>query len=725
MGQTNLIGRYPLHFHFADSCPTCYFADNSVVHSNFRCFVVHGTNNTRFLRNVAYNASGSCYYIESGAEENNIFMYNLAMHVHPLGKPAAGGNQEGQKFTGDASAVVASDHAASGFYITNSYNIFIGNAASGGWSGFMFPALSTPLMELRNNGQVPHTRPLLRFEGNTAHSEGEAWGGAGPCFYVGGRISEVEVNGNLISKYDSGRGSPSNDHQTVLNPGGPSTSLKFINNKAWLCRVALLFWGKRVEVDGLEVHDSGLAAHVFDFGSMKRLWVNSKTPSPVFAERWDFAGFRTGFQYYDTVVRIVISRSTFKNFQGNRYALETMTHGDLFKDQGIDGVNQITWINTPPSNRVLHRRTDTGSSRHTTIHDRDGSLSGFKEPAILGSVGGAPGEALSRWWQFRSDCSADRVKDWGMWVCKKGNENVEIAGLNYLVPGLIDKGAFDPKGTHVATVTYWGVNDNIVRTLPITKNPGVNGLTGVGGWYFHPNSNTLPSSITVEVKRIPLYRGLILGFSYNDASKFSINLKRFDRLTPVKPAASYSEFFKSMDGLSYYYQAPHLYIKALNYFQTEEAYFAVDGLKLHSYDAFYSYVISATCPGGRCKSNYALPKIAPAVVPLYGKVETHDTIWQQPSMTRWWPLISASSSGQTFAAAHGETNTDFVGTTSVTTIAPGGLTQSGLVVVVVGVVVGVLVIATVGFFVVRKYFPNQDSSPITPLTQTSPGVLSY
>ena len=35
--------------------------------------------------------------------------------------------------------------SASGFYITNPYNDFVGNAASGGWAGFAMPSLPSPV----------------------------------------------------------------------------------------------------------------------------------------------------------------------------------------------------------------------------------------------------------------------------------------------------------------------------------------------------------------------------------------------------------------------------------------------------------------------------------------------------------------------------------------------------------------------------------------------------
>lgn len=57
MGQKNVMARYPLHFHRSFENPSSYFSDNSVVHSNFRCFVIHATNHSSVLRNTAFDVN--------------------------------------------------------------------------------------------------------------------------------------------------------------------------------------------------------------------------------------------------------------------------------------------------------------------------------------------------------------------------------------------------------------------------------------------------------------------------------------------------------------------------------------------------------------------------------------------------------------------------------------------------------------------------------------------
>jgi hypothetical protein len=91
MGQTNVLGRYPIHFHMLEDCPNCYFRDSSVHRSFYRCISVHGTNNMTVSENVAYDVIGYCYYLEDGVEQYNTLSYNLVSHVHTMGPDIATG----------------------------------------------------------------------------------------------------------------------------------------------------------------------------------------------------------------------------------------------------------------------------------------------------------------------------------------------------------------------------------------------------------------------------------------------------------------------------------------------------------------------------------------------------------------------------------------------------------------------------------------------------------
>jgi hypothetical protein len=133
MGQTNVLGRYPIHFHLlGDSCPTCFFRDSSVHRSYYRCISVHGTNNMTVSENVAYDIIGFCYYLEDGVEQYNTISHNLVAHVHTLGPDIPSGwAQTTNMYNQTSTLTLPADVTASGFYITNVRNYIFGNAASG------------------------------------------------------------------------------------------------------------------------------------------------------------------------------------------------------------------------------------------------------------------------------------------------------------------------------------------------------------------------------------------------------------------------------------------------------------------------------------------------------------------------------------------------------------------------------------------------------------------
>lgn len=91
----------------------------------------------------------------------------MAALVNVIGRPAIGSPQEGEVFWQTPEITNPADASASGFYITNSYNRFVGNAASGGWSGYAFVNLPLPIGMHTNRIMDPSARPTLEFDGNT------------------------------------------------------------------------------------------------------------------------------------------------------------------------------------------------------------------------------------------------------------------------------------------------------------------------------------------------------------------------------------------------------------------------------------------------------------------------------------------------------------------------------------------------------------------------------
>lgn len=150
--------------------------------------------------------------MEDGIEEDNEISYNQAALIHPIGPihfpnyylPSGDCcSQQLPYYNEDPDKLILpSDMAAAGFYITNAYNHIFGNAASGGWAGFAFPMLDTPLkLHLGVTGVYPIRRPFKTpFRGNSAHSTGHWWFRAS-AIYFGGYLTQP--GGKL--RYTAGR----------------------------------------------------------------------------------------------------------------------------------------------------------------------------------------------------------------------------------------------------------------------------------------------------------------------------------------------------------------------------------------------------------------------------------------------------------------------------------------------------------------------------------------
>jgi hypothetical protein len=226
---------------------------------------------------VAYDIIGYCYYLEDGVEEYNILEYNLAAHVHFLGSPARASAQ----FTGWTYAtdglILPADITASGFYVTNANNYIRGCAASGGWSGFAFPLLPSPIKLHRGStGVEPSKRSLLEFVGNSAHSAGWHGQALAANLYFGGQLehdaSQLDAATNEpILRYNPGRSSPGRDSATVLRDTKTFLSIG----------IGILHWGSQPEIINAEAHDLRLSVSILGNGYIHNAYVRCRTGAPL------------------------------------------------------------------------------------------------------------------------------------------------------------------------------------------------------------------------------------------------------------------------------------------------------------------------------------------------------------------------------------------------------------------------------------------------------------
>eukprot|EP01088_Endostelium_zonatum_P016610 TRINITY_DN455_c0_g2_i1.p1 TRINITY_DN455_c0_g2~~TRINITY_DN455_c0_g2_i1.p1 ORF type:complete len:1474 (-),score=364.80 TRINITY_DN455_c0_g2_i1:29-4450(-) len=635
MGQTNLLARYPYHFHLLyENGSNSFIHDSSCKNTLYRCITVHGSYNVDIQRNVGYRSIGHSFYMEDGVEENNTFAYNLAVNTQIIGTPAAGEFQGGITVNQAAGLTQPADISAAGFYITNAMNTYIGNAASGGWTGFAFPNLFIPINEHQTWKMDPSARPLKLFDGNTAHSAGYYWG-SGCCIYVGGNLKNNGQGGPLV--YLSGRIArntrwpflstdvPSSTAGLGWTNTSPQAFMSFNNSKTFLCQKGINHWGNTVELTNYESHDNTLSATVFGQAWMGGALINGKSNNPI---RGTPTG--RGFQFYDTYVQSILTDVTFKNFNhdpsvpllangsnsGNdNTVLFSMTHSDKYKPQAISTTNRIKFENVDNRMRIGHFISDTGSSRYYNFIDTDGSFTNSNGIQLVGG-------ANSGWWIINDNCRL--VDEWNVYVCPKTN-GVEVVNIIIEIPNLINS---DPTegahytSIHVGTMSLWGDGLNQKynnRTTIITTMPGVTGVSNIGWYmYLNANGNTVngyaPRSFSINTLLVPKGTWIMFAVSYPAGTTFNITADNrwWTQGDGVLKLASSLDQVKNGKGNEWYwFDGRVLYFKLENLARDNTiSSFERGGARLYGTDNAYVYYVTANCQAdanGNCASQWSIP----------------------------------------------------------------------------------------------------------------------
>eukprot|EP00730_Choanoeca_flexa_P003190 TRINITY_DN11322_c0_g1_i3.p1 TRINITY_DN11322_c0_g1~~TRINITY_DN11322_c0_g1_i3.p1 ORF type:complete len:1438 (+),score=280.02 TRINITY_DN11322_c0_g1_i3:2619-6932(+) len=624
MGQTNQLARYPFHFHMMGTAPTSYVKQCSVWKSNYRCVVVHGTNDTVISQNVAFDITGHCYYLEDGVEENNLIEYNLAAYVHVIGRPAQGWGQPGETFIESPALLNPADASAAGFYITNAMNSFVGNTASGGWTGFAFPNLPEPILLHRGMGRSrhnPENRPLKLFDGNVAHSSGYQWN-RGSCIYVGGRLRH-QGDSNLLH-YLSGRSS----RNSLDVQGDTRSSMHFTNTKVFLCRRGLNHWGDRAEVIDYEAHDVARSLVLFGSSSIARALIVGHTNNSAAMGR---GVQRIGFQYYDTWTSTVVANTTFRNYNTRPdHVFEALTFSDTFKPQQINAAINIRYENVNPDLYLYHPLNEhTGSSWMFNLHDADGSVLKTNEPTIIGSH--------HPWWNVGDDCRFH--SNVNVWSCPKTSDR-HIGHLFMKIPGITRTSAemsTDESHRHIGYFApLAAAAGDYTRALPLSKNPGSTGMAN-RVWRLDLAAGA-PRNLHVDSLQIPRGSFIVLASEYPAGTSFNITVqKRWAWPAPVnfslaqaasleevlapgemqpasnmtcpRPAtvpSSQSEWLCEDTGLpvgKWYFNGSMLFVRIedMRYqnnrnFRTTDFGYEQYGVLIHRITNHYQYFINAHCP---------------------------------------------------------------------------------------------------------------------------------
>lgn len=568
MGQTNVLGRYPMHFHLlGDGCQDCYFRDSSVHRSFYRCVSIHGTNSLSVTENVAYDVVGYCYYLEDGVEEKNTISFNLAAHVHMIGDPATGSGQTTPLAYQSSDLTLPADVTASGFYITNVHNNVVGNAASGGWAGFAFPTLRAPIGLHRTVNMRPSSKTTLSIDGNTAHSSGWWWYHAG-TFYFGGSLY---YEGDRLV-YNAGRDTSRKrspclvDHCTVSNncdrycQPEEQAWLRVTNTKTFAApSVGLNSWSGRAEIVGFEAHDVGLTLEALESG----FWIDdllavcrsgTKLQLPPNADAPRLKG--DGFFWYDTNQEHIITNAIFRNCgyrsavydqyddsadrgcgdsnengcQSSSTVFGFLTHSDQFTPEVMQATKNVRFENCGRRFRLHdYRGTDqpsTVSGRGQNWLDVDGSVSGLGEPTLIGSGLSDAGS----WWRADPNAVHDPQGPLEFVPRNSGGPNHRALGHVRLA---WDDAVHDEVGGSVCTngggqpcpalgrMRHFGPLFDGDQGLPVTANPDVAGLTGGFGWRLELDQGA-PRTLRVNFVEASPTSPLVLGAAWPLGTTFEI-----------------------------------------------------------------------------------------------------------------------------------------------------------------------------------------------------------
>eukprot|EP00754_Rhynchopus_humris_P021028 Rhum_TRINITY_DN14723_c0_g2::Rhum_TRINITY_DN14723_c0_g2_i1::g.112480::m.112480 len=566
MGQRGRMGRYPLHLHLMGAANGTSISDCAVRDSYFRCVVVHGTHQATATQNVAFNASGSCFYLEDGVEENNTISYNLAAAVDVVGDAAAGDPDRGVVAAASKVLVQPSDVSAACFYFSNAHNTIVGNAASGGWAGFGFPGLPAPLGVHSAEDIEPRSRPLLRFRGNTAHSSGWAWS-SGAAVYFGGTL-RVDSPTNHTLVWESGRFERNTRLEAQRGIGrwqGTPVFQRLEDLRVFGSNRGVLHWGDRVELVRFEMTDVARAATLF--GSA---WLSDGLVTGASANADGFANeHHDGFQFYDTFVKTVLTDVHFRNYQpfaGNPTACKlpplvgrppwtlnssvcartvrgaqynvvfsALTNDDRFKPQQISATRGIRFTNVDPRLRIGTKSLQNGASRFFNMVDFDGTVTATQQPTIVGSH--------LPWWRVCDDCAYNDA--WGTWLCPKKPaslyaEEREVAYIDVRTPDIaaadggigaagwqgcagVSPAAGDYSNCDVGYAALWGHGPQYgtaLRSVNITSNEGITGVTGTGWWVWL--NRGAPKRLTIRPSQVPEQATLRFATNYPTGTTFKV-----------------------------------------------------------------------------------------------------------------------------------------------------------------------------------------------------------
>ncbi|KAJ0397965.1 hypothetical protein P43SY_003873 [Pythium insidiosum] len=485
-GQGDELGRYPLHFHLSGRVPAdTVLRFNAIRDSNFRAITLHGTQGVAVERNVAYNITGHAVMLEDGAEFDNTLHENLVVLVR-------------EKLT---RARLGSDAqlALSAFYITNTDNVFTGNAVAGvEGAGFWIHTRLNVKGQSYDTGRYDALRPFkialrdMRF--NSVHS----------CA-TGMNVESPDLD---RLDYPQQKYSPPFTWMPDEMPVLRDVVVHHCRQGAWLrmFRVAVDNWVVGDVTEGVQVLTQGdtpdlaVETHVrnsrFVGGTANRGTLAATSP-------WQFVNFlenrsdsamdradtaRMAIKLYDGP--LYLSNITFVNWYSQRCLNYTnpaigTRQFNTFAMAAATSADTLTFENTDVRFHVSDRDADGG--RTTSLLDVSGDISGHARATLLPD------------WAFYDTPSCRRSALFGL-ACPHRYVNLDVVQVD---------GSRDP--TRFGGLRVYRNNAPLVQArLPPSLDLHGMYIPAASGWLYHPIVSPGASYTLQFLQRTPPVLQLVL-----------------------------------------------------------------------------------------------------------------------------------------------------------------------------------------------------------------------
>ena len=412
-------GRYPIHWHLAgDSARGSYLKDSSIHNSFNRCATIHGSNGVLLERNVAYNAVGHCYFIEDGAEVDNVLRNNLGLSTH---RPD------------DGKQLLASDNSFPGpatYWITHPNNTIEGNVAAGSeGTGFWIALPEHPTGPSATTSVWPRRTPLKRFANNVAHSS--------------------DRDGLHVDRGPTGSPDGAVDttvYKPVSNPSDPNSepvTANFENFTAYSNRGrGVWLRGKDHALTGAMLADNAIGATFASNETVLKGSVlvgesaNKGTPEPYEVRQgrvgldgrslprsYNMSFNIRGFEYYDG--KVGAENTYFTKFEPNSQ-----------REAAALGVLQFTAFHMDTDSYAKNLSFASGTKRvflparpATPENPQEESEDGYRTAVFKdldGSVTGTANRYITADNPFITNGSCQKRDAWGAWVCNNSYVNVYV-----------------------------------------------------------------------------------------------------------------------------------------------------------------------------------------------------------------------------------------------------------------------------------------------------------